>query len=78
MARQAELFDKPKRKSPRVLAKLVDAGTGVRGGKVCHYVCRSCGWDSGWVEESRPDSEIMRGLPCEVCNQKKEGGHQDA
>ena len=60
-------LDRPKRKPPRVMAKLEDAG-GENDDTWCHYRCRKCGWDSGWIIDNRTDSEIRRGMPCETCN----------
>ncbi|QDP55350.1 MAG: hypothetical protein Tp176DCM1853251_34 [Prokaryotic dsDNA virus sp.] len=66
-AKQAELFTKPPRAKPRVMAKLIDAGEAPDGQQVAKYQCR-CGWESGWINDSRPDSEMRRGTPCPRCN----------
>lgn len=59
-------LDRPKRKPPRVMAKLVDAGG--ESEPMAHYVCKKCGWDSGWRVDRRSTTEIRRGIPCEQCN----------
>ena len=69
MARQAEMFPKPPRALPRVMAKLKDAGEAPDSTQVAVYRCK-CGWDSGWIEDNRPDSEMRRGMPCPNCNQE--------
>ena len=66
-ARQLDMFPKPKRRSPRVMMHLYDAGGCDDGTLVC-YRCERCGHDSGWVIEDRPPSAIMRGAPCPKCN----------
>lgn len=71
MARQAEMFAKPLRARPRVMAKLKDAGEAPDGTQVARYRCK-CGWDSGWIEDSRPDSEMRRGMPCPECNEQED------
>lgn len=68
MSRQPTLegFERPPRKPARVMAKLDDAGG--ESVQMARYSCRKCGWDSGWIEDERSDTEIRRGIPCEVCN----------
>lgn len=66
--KQPDMFGRPKRKSPRVMAKLIDAGEAPDGTPVCNYLCRKCGWESGWVEERRSVSKVHLGYPCESCN----------
>lgn len=61
-------LERPKRKPPRVMAKMVDAGEAPSGRQVIHYICRKCGWDSDWVFDDRPDSQIRKGIPCLKCN----------
>lgn len=67
MARQAEMFAKPPRAAPRVMARLRDAGERPDGQQVALYQCR-CGWSSDWIVEDRPDSQMKRGMPCPTCN----------
>ena len=80
MRRQAmmEGFERPPRARPRVMAKLADAGPSPIADckTIARYECRACGWDSGWRDDNRSDSQIKRGLPCEVCN--KPGVSTDA
>jgi hypothetical protein len=65
MARQQELFAKPKRRSPRVLAKSDDHGHFPDGRQAAHFVCR-CGWNE-WL--SCTWSEAIRGIACPDCNE---------
>lgn len=67
MTRQLAMFPKPARAAPRVMAKLTDAGDAPDGTPVARYVCRRCGWDSGWIEDRRNVSSPHRGVPCERC-----------
>jgi hypothetical protein len=64
MAKQTELFDKPKQ--PRIFrAHACDAGESCN-----RYACRRCGWDSGWphYETQRTANNMARqGVPCPVC-----------
>ncbi|SPJ27657.1 hypothetical protein TRM7615_01147 [Falsiruegeria mediterranea M17] len=65
-------FERPKRKPPRVMAKLYDAGGEV--GKWICYRCNRCGWDSGWIDQThKSDTEIKRGHPCPECNMVSDG-----
>lgn len=63
-------FDRPPRKARRIMAKLIDAGSSPTADckTIAHYQCNKCGWDSGWRDDDRPDSQIRRGIPCEKCN----------
>ena len=79
MTLQLPGFERQKRKSPRVMAKLVDAGSSPTIGckTIALFRCKRCGWDSGWRDDNRPDSQIRRGIPCEECNSKLETNHAD-
>lgn len=66
MARQQELFAKPRRRSPRVLAKADDHGCGPSGGLIAHFVCGVCGWNE-WLYCTH--AEARRGVPCASCNE---------
>ena len=48
-----------------------DAGDGPGGTQVAVYRCK-CGWDSGWIEDNRSDSEMRRGMPCRECNEQED------
>ena len=61
------MFPKPRRRSPRAMMKMYDAGGGC-GGNLVAYRCGRCGYDAGWVVEDRPPSQVLRGLPCPRCN----------
>ena len=69
-AKQAmfDIITKVKRKPPRVMAKLVDAGG--HDEPLAQYVCKKCGWDSGWISEPRCTTAVLAGIPCENCNLK--------
>lgn len=56
-------FERPERRSPRVMAKVLDAGDGY-----ALFQCPACGWNSGWIEECRSVSKVKRGIPCPSCN----------
>lgn len=61
-------IDRLPRKPRRVMAKLADAGwSGYKDGTIARYVCKR-GWDSGWIKDDRSNSDMWRGVPCEVCN----------
>ncbi len=71
MTQQPDLFPgtKPKRRSPKVLMQVVDAGD---HGCVTEYkwfvhlVCPKCGHDDGWSEHhTKREAERQ---PCPVCN----------
>jgi len=54
---------KPKRKAPRVMAHVADAGA-----EAIRFECDRCGWDSDWLVNNFTPSEAKRGIPCEMCN----------
>lgn len=66
MARQAEMFEKPKRPKPRRLAHVVDAGEFPDGRRAAKFECFRCGW-SEWLSITTV-SEAKRGHPCPNCN----------
>jgi len=63
-------FDRLPRKKRRIMAHLYDAGSSPTDDckTIACFACKACGWDSGWRDDERPDSEMMRGIPCEKCN----------
>jgi len=61
MARQAEMFDKPKRK--RVYRAFIYDIEPTRQLFIC-----MCGWQSGWIK-ALPVREAKRGIPCPKCNE---------
>jgi hypothetical protein len=67
-ARQAELFARPPRQRPRVMMHVVDAGNAAGAGKIIIFVCRSCGYSTNWIEDTKTVSENKRGMPCPQCN----------
>lgn len=69
---QLSFLEKPKRKPPRVMAKLLDAGSSPTIGckTIARFGCKKCGWETGWIDDDRPDSEIRKGRSCEICNKE--------
>jgi DNA-directed RNA polymerase subunit RPC12/RpoP len=67
MARQAELFDKPARRTRGQLMRVIDAGGGESGGLNCQLECSKCGHQSEWLLFDTV-TEAKRGLPCPRCN----------
>lgn len=68
MPRQLDMLPKPKRKPPRVLMRVCDAG-GSRKNPLCRFKCATCGYESGWLRfENVTESALKRGLPCPRCN----------
>lgn len=65
MAQQLLMFDRPRRRKPRVMAHMVDAGHFPDGRKAAYFECR-CGWSEWLAIEA--DSEAKRGHPCPKCN----------
>ncbi|MEQ8643121.1 MAG: hypothetical protein RID90_16890 [Marinovum algicola] len=62
-------LERPKRKPPRVMAKVADAGGD--SGTLVVYECSRCGWRSGWLDQSaKSNSDIRKGYPCPTCNQR--------
>lgn len=68
-ARQSDFFDRPKRRNPRVMMHVSDAGESDVGGKGVQLTCGKCGHITGWLE-ARTVSEERRGRPCPICNQE--------
>jgi hypothetical protein len=67
-ARQAELFEKPKRPTPAKRAHVSDAGEGtVEHPFGARFTCARCEWESEWLC-FETEAEIRRGVPCELCN----------
>ena len=69
MSAKQPMFDiipKVKRKPPRVMAKLDDAGG--ENEPMAFYICKKCGWESGWISEPRCTTSVLAGIPCEKCN----------
>lgn len=71
MAKQSELFERPKRKAPRIIAHFTDVGDHgciYRNGNdtVADFSCKKCGWESGWIETRR--GLVAKGVPCAACN----------
>jgi len=60
-----DLFDKPPRKRPRVLAHVADAGN-CEDGQVAYFRCARCEW-AEWTRV-RTVTEAKRGYPCPRCN----------
>lgn len=65
MARQAEMFEKPKRK-PRVVAHMIDAGNFPDGRMAAHFACCRCEWAEWLAVENA--TEARRGHACPKCN----------
>lgn len=57
-----------KRKKPRVMMKVIDAGNGFGDGKVIMFKCFKCGHNTDWIEDTKSVSENKRGMPCPHCN----------
>lgn len=69
-AKQADLFEKPKRQRARVMAHAIDTGASPHGKKwLARFRCRRCGAATGWYE-CDSISDIERGVPCEQCNNR--------
>lgn len=66
MSRQSELFAKPPRKAPRVIARMTDAGNFPDGRMAARFVCRKCDWSEWLAVET--EGEVQRGHPCPQCN----------
>lgn len=59
-----DMFDGTKpRKPARIMAHMNDCGS-----EGAEFICKKCGWNSGWVIKKFTYSEILRGIPCEKCN----------
>lgn len=67
MSRQLDLIGKPKRKSPRVLMRVCDAGCG-DSRPIVQFRCAKCDYQSGWFTFDTV-AEAKRGLPCPKCNE---------
>jgi hypothetical protein len=67
MARQAELFSKPKRRRP-VMMHVSDAGGAEDRGVMVTLQCPKCGAETGWIK-FRTVTEAKRGQPCPRCNE---------
>lgn len=72
MAKTVEMFDKPPRKSPRVMMIVVNAGNHWQGGRGIEFECRKCAHNTGYIVDTRTVTENKRGMPCPVCNEPKE------
>lgn len=60
-----QLFSKEQapRRKPNALMHVNDAGSGF-----IELKCSTCGYETGWIEETLTVTEYKRGLPCPVCN----------
>jgi hypothetical protein len=67
---------KPKRRKPRVLMHVCDAGdvqTGAAedlGKPLCRMRCKRCRAETGWLVFDTV-TEAKRGVPCKACNQPR-------
>lgn len=70
---EAQLFPKSKRKPPRVMMALYDAGDGHgdTDGYIACFKCKKCGHKEEWVQ-MRTITEGKRGIPCPRCNGDKD------
>lgn len=68
MARQAELFEKPKTRRV-VRMHVVDAGNGCGGedDMIAKFACAKCGHASAWLR-IRTITEAKQGIACPCCN----------
>ncbi|KXV70536.1 hypothetical protein AD951_02705 [Acetobacter malorum] len=58
----------PRRKRVKRM-HVADAGH-LPGGaqKGIRFVCSHCGYDTGWIQDTRSISDNRKGLPCPACN----------
>lgn len=77
MTNQPRLFDddKRKRKPPRTMMHVCDAGDSGCGAldgdsHIVRMSCSKCGHETDWITV-RNVTEGRKGLPCPVCNQMK-------
>lgn len=73
MARQAELFPLPPKRTRLKRMHVVDAGSNGPGpGLNAQYQCKRCGELSDWLPGSLTD--VRRGIPCPKCNKGDANG----
>ncbi len=61
-----DLFGERRRRSPRVMMQMADAGQFPDGKSAGVFGCKRCGQETGWVYASI--TELRRGIPCQTCN----------
>lgn len=61
---------KKPRKPRRVMMHVSDVGQG-NSGKVIEFECACCGYNTGWIADSRSLSMNKKGNPCPICNKVK-------